>query len=271
MAIYKEIFYDNYQNPNDNLYIRQLGKLENDNSYTVTRKNSETILIFYILQGEMILTFKNQKHILTAKKTYILPNNCEYTLSANYNFKPQMLWINLRGKLLEFYLKQYFDVNKLICANYNIVNDFDKLKNYSAKFENMEYDISLKLYEIILNVKKNLIENKKLEKNITTKIKMEMYIINNLSKPFFVNKMAEDFFISRAQLTRNFKKYFDVSPFTYYNEIRLSLAKSLLINTKLTTEDIATRLNFNSRSHFANQFKNKVNLTPAEYRKKGNI
>lgn len=77
------------------------------------------------------------------------------------------------------------------------------------------------------------------------------------------------------RLTTNEKYLFDsvkehtgLSFSEYISELRLNLAKKLLSeNTSLTIEDIAIGSGFGSRATFHRQFKEKFDLSPAQYRK----
>jgi AraC family transcriptional regulator of adaptative response / methylphosphotriester-DNA alkyltransferase methyltransferase len=64
-----------------------------------------------------------------------------------------------------------------------------------------------------------------------------------------------------------FKKYYDVTPKKYYDNLRLEEAKKKLITTNDTIIDIAYGIGFQSLSAFYKFFRKNTNSSPSKYRK----
>ena len=71
-----------------------------------------------------------------------------------------------------------------------------------------------------------------------------------------------------AYLSRFFKKNVGISYNDYVNQYRISEACYLLQNREMTILDIASECGFNTVRSFNRHFKEQLNLTPAEYRKR---
>ncbi len=69
-------------------------------------------------------------------------------------------------------------------------------------------------------------------------------------------------------LCRNIKKYYDLSPTKYINNIRLNYAANLLLNTDLKVIDVCYESGFNNLSYFYTVFKEVYNDSPRQYREK---
>lgn len=64
-----------------------------------------------------------------------------------------------------------------------------------------------------------------------------------------------------------FKKMTAQNPKDYILSKRLKLAKKLLNESKMTIEDISIQCGFEYYSQFMMFFKNKIGMTPSQYRK----
>ena len=73
--------------------------------------------------------------------------------------------------------------------------------------------------------------------------------------------------MSKYHLSRIFKKYTGFSPYEYLLNERLT-QENPLQNTRLSVEEIAQRVGFNSASHFIRMFRKYEGLTPLQFRKR---
>lgn len=70
----------------------------------------------------------------------------------------------------------------------------------------------------------------------------------------------------RRYLSRLFKKETGISVSAYIREQKIEIAKNLLRYSDYSMIDIANRLSFSSQSHFIQQFREAVGMTPKKYR-----
>ncbi len=76
---------------------------------------------------------------------------------------------------------------------------------------------------------------------------------------------------SHAYLCRMFKKHLGISPTRFINELRLSYAENLLLNTDMTILDITLEIGLENVSYFYDLFKKRHDMTPYRYRQCGKI
>ncbi len=74
--------------------------------------------------------------------------------------------------------------------------------------------------------------------------------------------------ISRVQLNRKIKALLGVNVNDYILNARLQKAKYLLTNEDLTIAEVAYKVGFSSQAYFATVFKNKLSVTPSEFKEK---
>ncbi len=81
-----------------------------------------------------------------------------------------------------------------------------------------------------------------------------------------INRLARHTGLTNYYLSRKFKEEVGLSVNDYVKKAKIEKAKLLLSTTDLGIDSIADRLNFSSRSFFADTFRKLVGQPPAEYR-----
>ncbi len=80
--------------------------------------------------------------------------------------------------------------------------------------------------------------------------------------------LAEQVHLGVRTLQRRFQAATGMSPMLYQQQVRLSLAKDLLEDTRLSVAEVAARLGYLDRVAFGRLFKKHTGLTPAAYRQR---
>ncbi|GAC58882.1 putative AraC family transcriptional regulator [Gordonia hirsuta DSM 44140 = NBRC 16056] len=99
-----------------------------------------------------------------------------------------------------------------------------------------------------------------------TKRLLTEYLHDALDGEVSLDTLADLAEMPRSSFRRKFAAAFGTTPHQYLMELRLDRAKSLLISTGLTVTEISSASGFASPSHFATTFKNRVGVTPTQYR-----
>lgn len=93
------------------------------------------------------------------------------------------------------------------------------------------------------------------------------YIQANLSTSFTLSDLATLANLSDFHFARMFKVSFGCSPHQYVLSQRVEMAKKLLSSHNMPLTDIALSCGFSSQQHLSQQFKQRVGVTPAVFRK----
>jgi len=72
--------------------------------------------------------------------------------------------------------------------------------------------------------------------------------------------------LSLRQMERLFKQYFGLRPAQFYLDLRLAKAQALLLQSSLSTFEIATACGFNSTSYLAKRYRLKYAMSPRQAR-----
>lgn len=94
------------------------------------------------------------------------------------------------------------------------------------------------------------------------------YIYSHIKERITIEDLADEYGISASYLSRLFKKETGISVSAYIREQKIEVAKNLLRFSDYSMIDIANRLSFSSQSHFIQQFREVVGMTPKKYRDK---
>ena len=92
------------------------------------------------------------------------------------------------------------------------------------------------------------------------------YIYSHIKERITIEDLADEFSVSASYLSRLFKQETGVSVSGYIREQKIEAAKNLLRFSDYSMIDIANRLSFSSQSHFIQQFRESVGMTPKKYR-----
>lgn len=98
--------------------------------------------------------------------------------------------------------------------------------------------------------------------------KVMAYINENIYKTenLSLDKISADTHVSKSYLCHLFKRTTGLSVMQYINNLRISQAKKLLLDTNMKIQDIALSLGFSSSTFFCKTFKANVGCSPAQYR-----
>ncbi|MEL7834628.1 AraC family transcriptional regulator [Fodinibius sp. Rm-B-1B1-1] len=79
--------------------------------------------------------------------------------------------------------------------------------------------------------------------------------------------LASTFGVSVSGLKRNFKQELNITPFQYYRQQQMQLARQKLEENDNSVSEVAYQLGFDNPSNFIRAFKGEFNITPGQYQK----
>lgn len=270
MGIFNEkIFYNRDLDQSDVFYVKSAGVVYPDPSYSITRENSDTVVIAYVSSGQAYLECGGNTYTLYPGDAYIMPARIYSKIYSDKRNPHTMSWVNMRGRLVDELIKVYFGDKLPIIAACNIDKDLAEIRSSVAEKTGESDRYALIVHRTIITVKNalKLTETKRGELSNRLEDRVESFIVNRLQEKFSVAALAEHFDMSVPRLIKLFRDRFGCTPYSYYLTVKVDIAKKMLTETNLTVEDIACRLNFLDRNHFAKAFQKKTGTTPSAYRK----
>ncbi len=93
------------------------------------------------------------------------------------------------------------------------------------------------------------------------------YIENHWLEEFDMEKIALYVSLSRYHFARLFKKHTGMTPYSYYQDIKVKKLKQALRDTNLSIAEAFLSCGVDYNGNFARIFRDKVGMTPSQYRK----
>lgn len=172
-------------------------------------------------------------------------------VSANHNVDEQIKGLAAGA---EMYITKPFNIDYLRVSVERLITRKKVLKDY--------FSSPLSAYELT-DSKLTHKEHKKFVKDIYDVI-YKYLTEKDLSAQFIAEKMN----MSTRHLYRKLNEINEQSPADIIKECRLHVAKDLLLNSKLTIDEIIYKSGFSVRSTFFKVFAEKYGCTPKEYRER---
>lgn len=223
------------------------------------------------VDGSEVLLKEGQIYIVNSQVIHmIIPNNKEeyykgYALQIDYDFiKKCYLEID------NIYFKQPNSINSGIILSkvLEIIGYYDDTNQYN----------SVRLISVIEMLVFLLLDNLACKKNDNLKIKNNKhknriidilkYIEDNYTEDLSAIIISKKFDISEGYLYKIFKENLNISLKHYVDQIRLNHAKNDLINCDYPIIDVAIMNGFPNVRSFNSCFREKMGISPKEYRKK---
>ena len=146
---------------------------------------------------------------------------------------------------------------KIISCSYPNIIDCELQKKYITEFLFLILSDSARYNRELYDITKN--KDQYIEKAIH-------YINMNYKNKIMIDDIARHLSLNKNYLIRLFKKEMSVTPNRYINETRLYHARLMLIQTKLSVQNIAFDCGFGTPAYFGKCFKEYFGKTPVEYR-----
>ncbi len=244
-------------------FLSQLTVTDITEAFTVTAprakhtkiKKRKAYGLSFCTSGKITYTKDGKKTVLEPGYAVINPMGATYEL---YN--------NLGGEfpLINFTASEKFTEDFILIPIQSFKNyqmDFEKIKTLLL-CPNERLKIISTFYEILDKLSK---ESDKTNDNLSSVLE---YINLNFQDTAINNTvLAKKANISEVYLRRIFKQKYGISPKQYILEMRIKLAKQLLLETPLSVSTISSKCGFSNIYHFCKLFKEKTDTTPTDYRK----
>lgn len=95
------------------------------------------------------------------------------------------------------------------------------------------------------------------------------YLSDSLDSEITLDGLADLAEMPVSTFNQAFRRSFHTTPYQFVLERRIARAQTLLLTTSLSISEIAAKVGFPNRTHFATAFKRRVGMSPSEYRATG--
>ncbi len=254
-------------------YVQETGYLKLKESHKASRKNLDSYLIVLVLSGSGTLMYDNRTYTLKKGSCFFIDCMTPYYHQSNPEDPWELIWVHFQGATTKEYYHFFsgFSAPAFIPAAFSELHekfisllDVNKESNLSAEIA------SSRLIMDILSIILQEITRPK-ETASPHKINLEKirnYLDEHYTEKFSLDDLAEEFFISKFHLSREFKNMYGITLNHYVIAKRITHAKKLLRFSPYTLDKIAQECGFYDASYFNKQFKKSEGISASDFRKK---
>lgn len=120
--------------------------------------------------------------------------------------------------------------------------------------------------EMVMDYTKKMCKNLRSDTNSKHINASKEYIYAHIKERITIEDLANELGVSASYLSRLFKKETGMSVSSYIRQQKIEIAKNLLRFSDCSMIEIANQLSFSSQSHFIQQFREVMGMTPKKYR-----
>ncbi|MDF2543130.1 MAG: hypothetical protein K0S47_2848 [Herbinix sp.] len=261
--------FSDYARGNKKHYIADLELSKN--SFTYAHKHN-FYEFFIVLNGEFEELFNTEKLILAKRMVhFIQPNDSHYYKCGNQYEKNILRNIAVEKNYFEQYLSSVgvehketifrsFQLDEITYQNF--VGKSDLLLEVADKDETKHFIFQSILSDLLVS---GLIQKNK--EHIPAWLQTAYHLVNrNKNYVEGLDKFVALSGKSQEHFTREFKKYYNMTPSDYINNLRLQEIASLLCTSNSKIIDLVYQSGFNNISYFNRLFRERYGMSPREYR-----
>ena len=258
------------------LYIQETGTLTSIRPHVSKRDYLKSFLFLIVKSGTGTITTQNSQMQLSAEDCVFIDCSKGYYHESSSSDPWTLQWVHFYGQTADELYKQFLSVGFSSCFHPDnlgvftgILDHLYRLQKTSNQYSELYTHTELtKLFALSIaeRVKQLTAENIVVD-SLSQKLEsLRLFISEHASENLSLDRLAEQFYISKYHLAREYHREFGV---TIGNDItlkRISNAKSLLRFSADTIESVASDCGFSDAGYFTKVFKIYENMTPREYR-----
>jgi len=265
-AASEKIYYVNQtSNAREILKIHMCGITYPDKTYEISRDKSALACIEYIEKGIGTVQIEDQVFYPEEGDVYFLQVGTRHHYFSDRENPWQKIFINVSGSLLDSLIEGYNLKNIYYYKGLDLSEEMHGIFNLAKENDGDSTEEIICILNRIFFKMREHVKNKIHTPDIAEK--MKEYLRNNAASKLKMEQLCEHVSLSESQTIKIFKEVYGITPYAYFLEKKINLAKGMLLNTNLSVKQIAYNINFTDEYYFSNVFKQKTGKSPIQYRK----
>lgn len=256
-------------------YIQEIGKLKSLRSHTSKREALDSFLFVIVVSGSGTFTYKGKTYALKSGDHLFIDCKKPYSHESTDSDPWELMWVHFNGILMSQYYLYFSNKTASIVFRPEDASEFNAiLENLIILAPKKSTDSEL-LASHLLNslVTRTLTDNTDQTANEVNTIEDKIqqikdFLDGNFQRKIPLDMIADEFFISKYHMSREFKKAYGITIANYIIAKRITYAKELLRFTDMQIEDIGRLCGIEDNSYFNKVFRKFEGMTASDYRKK---
>lgn len=262
-------------------YIQEAGYLKSLKPHLSHRSGLRSYLFLVVLSGSGEVAYRDSavtgSHLVNvsayAGDCFFLDCEGEYTHISSKDDPWELLWIHFYGPQASAYYTYFREQQNWHFHTTHLSELTTAIQFVIRHNENPTDDTDLLTAQQIVNILTTICtESGKAEDDtsaLSGKLKSILhYLDEHYTENISLDQLAEQFFISKYYLSREFKKEYGTTIIQYVLAKKITNAKELLRYSNHSIEEIARLCGIDDASYFNKVFKKMEGCTASEYRKK---
>jgi len=256
------------------LYVQEIGTLTSKSPHVSTRNNIYSFLFLVVINGSGHFTYRGETILLHSGDCVFIDCHEPYSHESSAKDPWTLNWVHFYGNEMGSLYKRYINNGCSYLFHPAQISDIlDTLRLLYSVNENVTSTTEIMSNKYLTDiVAASFMENESgHEQNNSTidKIKnIREYMIANYSSHITLERLAEEFYISKFHLAREYKKVYGTTLIADLTAIRISQSKAMLRFTNDPIDKISNDCGFSDSGYFIKVFGKSEGMTPLTYRKK---
>lgn len=281
MAVYSaEAIRKALDNPlTSDLVIHSMGYFPNAENHCVSSfAGSREYILVYCTKGSGYLTIDGTRHTVNAQQFFVIPMYRAFEMGSSTNNPWTIYWIHFLGSKANTIATSLHGIREIPESEYSRIadriNSLDEMLNImeanrdaeSISYVNMclhQLFASLLFIDTYREAKYRVSTTKQ---NSVFYCRTIHYMKENIPNRITISDMAQALGYSESYFYRLFYNETNQAPMTYFMNLKLRKACSLLQKTDLRVYQVAMKVGFDDSYYFSRFFKKQTGFSPKEYR-----
>lgn len=260
---------------NSCLYVQEVGRLKSLKPHISARENLDSYLFLIVLSGEGSVNYKGVTHQMSFGNCALIDCKQKYYHISSKDKPWELMWVHFNGNMAASLYEQFIRINPSGVFRSSNVHNYKRPLEEMMRL-NREHDgntelLSNKYITDIITLSCMDSEHDETEPAGSIRDKLSSirdYLNENYTHKILLEDLAEEFYVSKYHLSREFKNEYDITIGNYLLNLRIARAKELLRFSGMPIEEIAGECGISDTSYFTKVFRKSEGMTALEYRHK---
>ncbi|WP_186579649.1 AraC family transcriptional regulator [Aquibacillus kalidii] len=231
--------------------------------------------ILYALEGEGKIRLNGKSYPFKQDYVAVITPLTEHSIVSETKltvlvlaFEESILETSIQDELLHCFFPEtrFIELNPFDSSN---VRQLLRKMLYEQSYGDSINFVAMKIFlsELLLKLARSQEQPESFDANVLRAERLRKYIDTHYYEMISAEALSSKLGISTRHMNNIYKERYHVTPIQYLTEVRIGLAKKMLIETDNDIASICFEVGFESLSTFYRTFKNSTDVSPNKYRK----
>lgn len=244
--------------------IRFVGETICDEKYIIKREKSDIAAFEYIVSGTGTLEINSGIYHPKKGDMFFISEGSDHLYYSQKENGWHKYFISFYGEIADALIENYLTQGVYLYENVFLEKNFRRIFDIAFNTQNTQAatrQLTVELFKIFTAVhSRQMLDGEDLAD------KIKRYIDNNLARELKLDELSHSLNYSKNHIINVFVKKFNQTPYKYYCDSKIALAKDYLSNSGMTIAEISNALSYADQQYFSYCFKKATGLTPRKYR-----